>query len=145
MTALAAAEVLEYHLERYRAINTFDAHRVAHLGASLGLAGAVNERLLRAQLVEGEMLEDADTLVRLGVEVGPPEADVRRVLAGDAFAAQVQADIDEARALGCTGVPFFVFDRRYGVSGARPSDLFLEVLQAVAAEAEALTPDAAEP
>jgi predicted DsbA family dithiol-disulfide isomerase len=134
VTALAAAEGLAYDFERYQVINTFDAHRVAHLGKSHGLGDAIQERFLRAQLVEGEVLDDPDTLVRLGAEVGVPAAEIRDVLATDRFAAEVVADIQLARALGISGVPFFVIDRRYGVSGAQPADLLLRALETARAE-----------
>lgn len=134
VTALAAAEGLAYDFERYQVINTFDAHRVAHLGKSHGLGDTIQERFLRAQLVEGEVLDDPDTLVRLGGEVGVPADEVRDVLATDRFAAEVAADIQEARALGISGVPFFVIDRRYGVSGAQPADLLLRALETARTE-----------
>ena len=129
VVSLAAAEGLEYHFETYVTINTFDAHRVTHLAKALGLGLPIHERLLRAQLVEGEVLDDPDTLVRLAAEVGVPEADTRRVLETDAYAAEVEADIAEAQALGVNGVPFFVIDRRYGISGAQPAELFLDALR----------------
>lgn len=134
VTALAAAEGLAYDFERYQVINTFDAHRVAHLGKSHGLGDAIQERFLRAQLVEGEVLDDPDTLVRLGAEVGVPADEVHDVVATDRFAAEVAADIQLARALGITGVPFFVIDRRYGVSGAQPADLLLRALETARTE-----------
>ena len=134
VTALAAAEGLAYDFERYQVINTFDAHRVAHLGTSHGLGDAIQERFLRAQLVEGEVLDDPDTLVRLGAEVGVPADEVHDVVATDRFAAEVAADIQLARALGITGVPFFVIDRRYGVSGAQPADLLLRALETARTE-----------
>lgn len=129
VTALAAAEGLDYHFERYQVINTFDAHRVAHLGRTMGLGDAIQERLLRAQLVEGEVLDDPDTLARLGEDVGLAGDEVRSVLASDRFAAEVAADLAEARMLGIGGVPFFVLDRRYGLSGAQPAELFLQALE----------------
>ncbi len=129
VTALAAAEGLEYHFERYQVVNTFDAHRMAHLGRSVGLGDAIHERLLRAQLVEGKILDDPDTLARLAVEVGVPEAEARRVAGSDAFTEEVHADIRLAQEFGITGVPFFVFDRRYGVSGAQPSEVFRQALE----------------
>jgi predicted DsbA family dithiol-disulfide isomerase len=129
VVSLAAAEGLDYHFETYVTVNTFDAHRVTHLAKALGLGLPIHERFLRAQLVEGEVLDDPDTLVRLAAEVGVPEAETRRVLASDAYATEVQADIDEARALGVNGVPFFVIDRRYGISGAQPAALFLDALR----------------
>ena len=137
VVALAAAEGLDYPFETYVTVNTFDAHRVTHLARALGLGLPIHERLLRAQLVEGEVLDDPDTLARLAAEVGVPEAETRRVLATDAHAAEVQADIAEARAIGVNGVPFFVIDRRYGISGAQPAELFLEALQAARRDAEA--------
>ena len=135
VVALAAAEGIDYHFETYVTVNTFDAHRVTHLAKALGLGLPIHERFLRAQLVEGEILDDLDTLVRLAAEVGVPEAGTRRVLATDAYAAEVEADIAEARAIGVNGVPFFVIDRRYGISGAQPAELFLEALQAARRDA----------
>lgn len=139
VVALAAAEGLDYHLDTYRVVNTFDAHRALHLAKSRGLGTEAHERLLHAQLVDGEMLEDADTLVRLMVEIGVPEDDTRGVLNGDAFTAAVHSDLSEAVELGITGVPFFVFDRTYGVSGAQPADTLLQVLEQVAVETAAGT------
>jgi predicted DsbA family dithiol-disulfide isomerase len=137
VTALAAVEGLDYHFERYQVVNTFDAHRLTHLAKSMRLGPAAHERLMRAQLVEGEALDEIETLVRLGAEVGVPEAEARRALASDAFAADVTADIALARALGAGGVPFFVIDRRYGVSGAQPAELFLQALEAASADSGA--------
>jgi predicted DsbA family dithiol-disulfide isomerase len=137
LTALAAAEGLDYHFERYRVANTFDAHRLLHRARAHGLGSEAHERFMRAQLVEGEPMEDAETLVRLAGEVGVPADAARAVLAGDAYAAEVREEIREAVALGCTGVPFFVIDRRYGISGAQPSELFLQVLERVQLDATA--------
>jgi len=127
---LAAAEGLAYDFERYTVINTLDAHRVAHLAASQGHGSAIQERLLRGQLVEGEVLDDPATLVRLAAEVGIPEADTEAVLASDAYAADVETDLRTGIALGLTGVPFFVFDRAIGVSGAQPTEVFVRALTA---------------
>ena len=129
VTALAAAEGLDYHFERYVVVNTFDAHRLTHLAKANGVGNEIQERFLRAQLIEGEVLDDPHTLVRLSAEVGVPADDARRVLESDLYASDVAEDIDEARRMGATGVPFFVIDRRFGVSGAQPSDLFLEALE----------------
>lgn len=126
--ALAAAEGLTYDFDNAVMVNTFDAHRVAHLAKANGLGAEMHERLLRAQLVEAETLNDADTLVRLAAEVGVDEPDTRKVLAGDEYAASVAADIEEARALGVNGVPFFVIDRKYGISGAQPVEAFRSAL-----------------
>lgn len=131
---LAAAEGLDYDFDRYTLVNTFDAHRLTHLAKAYGLGAELHERFLRAQLVEGEVLDDADTLVRLSAEVGVPEDEARRVLEGDEYTADVDEDIREFRALGGNGVPFFVIDRRYGISGAQPTEVFLRALETARAD-----------
>jgi predicted DsbA family dithiol-disulfide isomerase len=137
LVGLAAAEDLEYHFETYKVVNTIDAHRVLHLAKSHGLGNAAHERLLRAQLVEGQLLEDPATLARLAGEVGVPEAEAAEALASGAFADSVALDFEEAVALGINAVPFFVFDRKYGVPGAQPSEVFLSALEQVRDEAAA--------
>ena len=128
VTALAAAEGLDYHFERYVTVNTFDAHRVEHLAKAHGRGPEMHERLFRGQFVDGEVLDDPDTLVRLAVEVGVPEDETRRVVASDAYAGEVADDIREAGELGISGVPFFVVDRRFGISGAQSSELIRSTL-----------------
>jgi predicted DsbA family dithiol-disulfide isomerase len=142
VTALAAAEGLDYHFELYKVINTFDAHRVAHLAQDHGFGEAIQERFLRAQLVEGQVLDDPETLVLLSVEVGVPAADVAEVLGSDRYSAEVTADIREAGEIGVTGVPFFAVDDRYGISGAQPAELFLEVLETARRETSTTAADA---
>lgn len=127
---LAAAEGLAYDLDRAVAANTFDAHRVTHLAAAHGLGGQLHERLLAAHLAEGEVVDDPDTLVRLGVEVGLPDDEIRQVLDGDGYAEAVREDIRQARRIGITGVPFFVLNGTYGLSGAQPAKTFLDTLRA---------------
>jgi len=99
----------------------------------------MHERLLRAHLVEGEVVDDLDTLVRLAAEVGIAEDEARQALRDDAYAAEVEADFTEARQLGITGVPFFVLNRTYGLSGAQPADTFLTALRTAHREAPSLT------
>jgi predicted DsbA family dithiol-disulfide isomerase len=89
----------------------------------------MHERLFRAQFVEGEVLDDPDTLVRLAVEVGVDEDAAREVAGSEAYADDVAADIGEAHALGVSGVPFFAIDRRFGISGAQPTELFASALE----------------
>jgi predicted DsbA family dithiol-disulfide isomerase len=137
VVGLAAEEGLAYDFDRYQVINTFDSHRVAHLGAAHGLGDAITERFLSGQLEQGEVLDDPDTLVRLGSEVGVPADEIRDVVDSDRFAPEVRADYQEARSLGIQGVPFFVIDRRYGISGAQPTELFVQALTQAKADAEA--------
>jgi predicted DsbA family dithiol-disulfide isomerase len=131
---LAAAEGLYYDFESYTLVNTFDAHRLTHLAKAHGLGAEPHERFLRAQLIEGEVLDDADTLVRLSAESGVPEDDARQVLEDDDYTADVNEEIRELRALGGNGVPFFVIDRRYGISGAQSTEVFLRALETARAE-----------
>ncbi|QNP75574.1 DsbA family oxidoreductase [Streptomyces roseirectus] len=134
VTELAAAEGLSYDLEGAISVNTIDAHRVGHLAAERGLGDQMHERLLRAHLCEGELVDDADTLTRLAAEVGVPEEDTRKVLATDAYQDAVRQDFTDARRYGATGVPFFVVNRAYGISGAQPADTFLSALRTAHAD-----------
>jgi predicted DsbA family dithiol-disulfide isomerase len=126
---LAAAEGLEYHLTEGISGNTALAHELLHLAAEHGLQGAVKERLLHAHFEEGRSVFDVDSLVALGAEVGLDEAEARAALADRRYHAAVRQDAATAQALGATGVPFFVVDRRYGAAGAQPAELLLEVLE----------------
>lgn len=124
-----AAEVgLEYHLHDTLSGSSFDAHRLLHLAKQHGKQDALLERLYRAYFTETQSLFDHESLARLAAEVGLDPAEVERTLRTDAYAGAVNADIAEASALGVTGVPFFVIDRRYGVSGAQPTQLFAQAL-----------------
>ena len=128
VTAMAAEEGLEYHFERYVTVNTLDAHRMSHMARAYGLGPEMHERLFRGQFVDGEILDDPDTLVRLAAEVGVPEDAARQVVETDAYATDVADDIREARMLGVNGVPFFVIDRTFGISGAQPTEFFRHAL-----------------
>ena len=129
MTEVAAGEGLEFRFDIARSGATFDAHRVVHLAGEHGLQDAMKERLLRAYLGEGELMSDHETLLRLGVEVGLPEVELRELLAGDRFAAEVREDERTAFGFGISAVPTFVVDRAMGVSGAHDPDTLLEFLR----------------
>jgi predicted DsbA family dithiol-disulfide isomerase len=128
VTALAAAEGLDFRFDLNRGGNSFDAHRLLHLAKAHGRQDPLKERLDRGTFTEGLAVSDHDELTALAVEIGLDEAEVREVLAGDRYADAVRDDQAQARAYGINGVPFFVLDGRYGVSGAQPADLFLEAL-----------------
>ena len=134
MTALAAAEGLEYRPDLAQLGNTFDAHRVLHAARAAGLGAQAKERLLRGYFSEGRRLTDADTLVELAADAGLDPEIARAVLADGSFGEEVRDDEREAAAIGITGVPFFVLNRRYAVSGAQPSDLLLQALERTWAE-----------
>jgi predicted DsbA family dithiol-disulfide isomerase len=128
LSEVAQGDGLSFHFDKARPGNTFDAHRVIHLGLEKGQQDTVQERLLRAYMTEGEAIGDRDVLLRLAAEVGFDRAEVLDVLEGDRFANEVRADEQLARELGIQGVPFFVIARRYGVSGAQPAELLLGAL-----------------
>lgn len=134
MTATAAAEGLDLRFDRVVAANTVDAHQVVHLAGQRGRQDAVKERLMRAYFTEGAAVGERDVLVRLAAEAGLDAAEVRGVLDRGTFVDAVRADEDEARSLGIDGVPFFVVDERYGVSGAQPAEHLRAVLEQAWAE-----------
>jgi predicted DsbA family dithiol-disulfide isomerase len=128
MTDVAAADGLVFRFDHIQPGNTFNAHRLLHLAKERGSQDALKERLLRAYMTEGEAIGATETLERLAAEVGLDVDEVRRVLASDVYATEVRADEEDAHRIGITGVPFFVFDFRYAVSGAQPADILLAAL-----------------
>lgn len=108
--------------------NTFDAHRLLHLGAARGVQHDLKERLMRATFTKGLVISDRDVLAGLAVDAGLDGDEAGAVLEGDSFAADVRADEERAADLGITSVPFFVM-AGFGVAGAQPPDTLLEVLE----------------
>lgn len=120
---------LHYDFDKAVVANSFDAHRLVQLAKTLGLGDAMEERLFKAYFSEGGNIADHATLAGLAKDAGLPAADVRKVLESDAFTEEVRRDVDEARQIGVTGVPFFVMDRKYAVSGAQETQVFLKALE----------------
>jgi len=135
----AAGEGLEFRFDKARPGNTVDAHRLLHLAADRGRQAELKERLLLAYFTEGEPIGDPDTLVRLAGQAGLDEGEARSLLESDKYLAEVREDQATARALGISGVPFFVLDRKFGVSGAQPAELLLEALRQAYAAAHPLS------
>lgn len=130
--AVAADEGLLFRHHQSLRVSTVDAHRVLHLALETGgpqLQGLLKEALLSAYFVEVENVADHATLTRIAAGVGLDPDRVAEVLAGSEYADSVEADIREAAALGANGVPFYVIDRKYGVSGAQSPDVFAQVLE----------------
>ena len=127
--AVAAEEGLLFRHHQALRVNTVDAHRLLHLAAAEGKQAELKEALLSAYFIETENVADHDTLVRTATGVGLAEARVREVLEGNEFADEVETDIRQAAAFGANGVPFFVFDRKYGISGAQPVEVFTQTLE----------------
>jgi predicted DsbA family dithiol-disulfide isomerase len=131
--AQVAAEVgLAFDYEHATHTKTVDAHRLLHLAVDEGgpaLQRELKERLLAAYFTQGRSMGDHAVLREVAVAAGLDGARVDAVLSGDEYVDAVRSDIDQARGYGATGVPFFVVDRRYGVAGAQPTEVFSDLLQ----------------
>lgn len=129
VTEMAKSVGLHYDFDRAIVANSFDAHRVLQYAKTQGKGDAMEERLFKAYFTEGKNTADHTTLTQLGVEAGLNEARLKEVLASKEFSNEVNSDIYEAQQIGVTGVPFFVINRKYAVSGAQDSKQFLGVLK----------------
>jgi predicted DsbA family dithiol-disulfide isomerase len=135
MTARAADAGLTFNLDGQRTGNTRDAHRLIQLARQHGAQDAMVERLYRAYFTDGRSIFDVGSLSELAAEVDGLDADeVAATLSTDGFEEQVVADEQQAQELGVTGVPFFVIDLRYGLSGAQPPEVLLSVLERAAVD-----------
>lgn len=134
MERRAADAGLEFHLDELRSGNTRDAHRLLQLAKARDLQPALVERLHRAYFTEQRSIFTTADLTELAAEVGLDPAEVAEVLEGNAFDDEVEADEAMARSIGVTGVPFFVIDRRYAISGAQPVDVIVRSLEHAWAE-----------
>ncbi|MBL7763356.1 MAG: DsbA family oxidoreductase [Chitinophagaceae bacterium] len=132
--AMAKDAGLEYNFDKAIIANSYDAHRLIQLAKKNKLGDAAEERLFKAYFTEGKDFGNHETLAQIGKEIGLDENKVRQALATNEFSNEVDADIYEAQQIGVRGVPFFVFNRRYAVSGAQASDTFLDVLNKSFAE-----------
>ncbi len=131
MSKVAKEVGLDYNYDIAVLNNTLDAHRLLHLAAKHGLQSEMKERLFSAYYTEGKNIGDIDTLIALAKEVGLEGEDVRTVLESDTFKKDVELDQFTAQQIGARGVPFFVFNDKYAVSGAQPSEVFAQVLEKV--------------
>ncbi len=129
VTQMAAEVGLRYNFEDVIPAGSFNAHKLTHLASKYELQDQATEKLFSAYFIEGKNIEDVDTLVQLGVAIGLKEDEIKIVLTTDQFSQEVKTDAFEAEELGVRGVPFFVFDRKYAISGAQPTEVFLSALQ----------------
>jgi len=146
--AVAAEEGLLFRLREAKRGNTLDAHRVLHLALEQGgpeLQGTVKEGLLASYFLEAGNPADHDVLTRIATAAGVHPTRTREVLAGNEFADAVETDLRQAVAYGATGVPFFVIDGRYGISGAQPTEVFEQALRQADREAGRLVAVGGEP
>lgn len=125
---------LDYNFDIAKVANSFKAHRVLQLAKRSNLGDELKEELLHAYFTEGKNVSDKQVLIELAEKVGMTAEDVELALSNDSFANYVNQDIEEARQIRVQGVPFFVFDRKYAISGAQPVEHFKATLEKVQAE-----------
>ncbi len=126
---MAAKVGLNYQFDKAVVANSFYAHQLAQYAKEKGLGIEIEELLFKAYFTEGKDISDKATLVLLGAELGFAQAEVEQALSDEKYAALVRKDVAEAQQIGVRGVPFFVFDRKYAVSGAQPTEQFLGALK----------------
>lgn len=119
---------IEFNMDAALAVNTSDAHRLIHLAHTKTLGSAMKERLFKAYFTEGKNVADATVLIQLATEVGLDAKEVEEMLISDAFVFEVASDALDAQDMKVQGVPFFVLDRKYGISGAQPVASFIDAL-----------------
>ncbi|SEM20320.1 protein disulfide-isomerase [bacterium A37T11] len=137
--ALQAGLVLDF--DHAIVANSFDAHRLIHLAKTHNLGNVVKEKLFRAHFNEGKDIADATVLQQIGMEAGLGAAYVEAMLGSDQYAHEVAQDIEQARKIGVRGVPFFVFNDKYAISGAQPVENFRQTLEKSFAEWRAEHPE----
>ena len=120
---------LEYNFDKAVIANSFDAHRLMQFAKTKGLGDEAEERIFKGHFTEGVNVADHNELVRLAGEIGLDKDEAKKVLDSNNFGTVVKSDIAEAQQIGVRGVPFFVIDRKYAVSGAQPVEVFLGTLQ----------------
>lgn len=131
VASMFSAVGLQMNYKDAKAVNTFDAHRLAHYAAAHGKQAEMLARLFKAYFTDGLNTADGETLVRLAGEVGLDEDAARQVLASGKYTADVQADIQQAAFYGIHGVPFFIFENKYAISGAQGTDAFRRALEQI--------------
>ena len=140
VTQMAREAGLDYHFDRSVMVNSLKAHRLIQFAKTRNLGDEAEERLFHAFFTEGKSIADIDTLTQLGVEIGLDATELQVAFTDERYAYQVNQDIQEARQIGVNGVPFFVFNRKYAISGAQPPQAFLETLRKSFDEWQKLNP-----
>lgn len=130
----AKAVGLKYNFDDLIPTNSFDAHRLAHYAKSQGKMNELAERIFKGYFVDSLNISDDKVLAALAGEVGLDSEKALRILESDQYSAEVRNDEESASKFRVGGVPYFVFDNKYAVSGAQPTDLFLDVLNKVKKE-----------
>ena len=120
---------IEFNFDHQKVANSYRAHLLLQLAATKNLANEAEEALFKAQLIEGKNIDDEATLIEIGRSISLEENEIKEALESDDFGMDVTRDMMLARQMGISGVPFFVINDKYGVSGAQPPAAFSEVLE----------------
>ena len=136
IVASSVREGLEMNFNKVIPANTLDAHRLLQLALQNGLQDQAEERLFKAYFTEGENIQDKSTLKKLGEEIGLKTQQLTELLESDQYLDEVKLDFHEARQIGVRGVPFFLIDTKFTVSGAQDSNYFLKALTKAWSEKE---------
>ncbi|MBF4464951.1 DsbA family protein [Flavobacterium sp. LC2016-12] len=123
---------LDYHFDKAIISNSLTAHRIIHLAKAKNLGDEMEEIFFKAYFTDGKDLNDTQTLIELGIQAGLDSNEVKEVVENEnLYLRDVKGDIKEAQEIGVQGVPFFVFDRKYAVSGAQPVEAFVNTIKEV--------------
>lgn len=120
---------LDYHFDKAVIANSFNAHRLIQLAKTKGCGDKMEEVFFKAYFTDGADLADVDQLMQLGIKAGLNPLDIKETIENEDFTTAIQQDIVEAQQIGVSGVPFFVFDRKYAISGAQPIDVFINTIR----------------
>lgn len=134
VTEMAAQVGLTYNFDEAVVANSFNAHRFSHLAKKYNQGDAAEEQLFKAYFTNGKNIDDVDTLAGLGAEIGIDSNEVKETLSTNTYADEVHHDMYEAEQLGIRGVPFFVMNNHYAVSGAQATEVFLNTIVSAYAE-----------
>jgi len=134
VTNMAKEVGLDYELEKTRVASSFNAHRFLHFALKEGKQLAAKELVFKAHFLEHKNIDDNATLMEIAQAVGLDLARTEEVITSNEFQEAVKYDIYDAQQLGVKGVPFFVFNNKYGISGAQPIEVFLETLEKASEE-----------
>ncbi|MNK40608.1 DSBA-like thioredoxin domain protein [compost metagenome] len=134
VTNMAAQAGLTYDFSKAVVANSFNAHRFSHFAKQYGKQNEAEEKLFASYFTQGKNIDDAETLMAMAAELELDVTKLANVMGSGAYAKDVMADIDEAQELGIRGVPFFVLNRKYAISGAQETAVFLDTLQKAFAE-----------
>lgn len=136
MVQMANEVGLDYQMDTLVLTNTFDAHRLTMYAKTQGSMNEMTERILRAHFIESKHIGDHKTLTELAVEVGLNQDAVEKMLASDEMNEVVRSDEQTAKQYGVTGVPFYLINKKYAITGAQPTEMFVQALRKIIAEDE---------